>query len=686
MKTLSGLDYGVLIAFFAIILFVGLAMSRRASQNLESYFLGGRNLPWYLLGISGMSAWFDLTGTMIITSFLYLLGPLGLYIEFRGGAVLVLAFLLAYTGKWHRRSGCMTGAEWQTYRFGTGFSGEMLRLVSAVMGVVTTIGTLAYLVRGATLFMGMIFPVDPTLLTIGILAFASVYTVLSGFYGVVLTDLVQGCIMIVGCIVVSVIAWHQVPSADVLAATAAQVTGNTNWVASAPTWHADMPKGYEAYEALIMAALFYLARNILGGMGTGQEPRFFAARNPREASLQCLLQGLTVMFRWPLMISFAVLGIFLVAKMLPDSAAAVKTAEAIHAANPSLTAGSWHDYTSGLVHHPEKAPPELMKQIKDILGENWQAPLSLIGPYGTVNPEVVLPAVILHSMGSGLRGLLIVSLLAALMGALTGLVNGASALFVRDIYQNFLRPKAKNRELIIQAYISSVAIIALSFGLGLTAASINDLWSWLVMGLTAGGLGPALLRLYWWRANAWGMASGLLAGGLAAILQRAFAPAMPEWAQFSLMTGISIGATIIGSLVTKPTPREVVEVFYHTTKPFGWWKPFWKELPLATQKTWSLEHRNDLLSVISALVWQVCLFLLPMQFLTHNMQGFWTTLPIFLAGCTGLYFFWWKNLPPEDEKVADFASVAPAKQGELAHEIAGKIEETEIVHPRDPKA
>ena len=60
---------------------------------------------------------------MIITSFLYLLGPRGLYIEFRGGAVLVLAFLLAYTAKWHRRSGCMTSAEWNTYRFGAGFSG-----------------------------------------------------------------------------------------------------------------------------------------------------------------------------------------------------------------------------------------------------------------------------------------------------------------------------------------------------------------------------------------------------------------------------------------------------------------------------------------------------------------------------------------------------------------------------------
>jgi len=108
MHLLSSLDYGVIISFLLLILLVGLWMSRLASKSLENYFLGGRNLPWYMLGVSGMSGWFDLTGTMIITSFLYLLGPRGLFIEFRGGAVLILAFLIAYTGKWHRRSGCMT--------------------------------------------------------------------------------------------------------------------------------------------------------------------------------------------------------------------------------------------------------------------------------------------------------------------------------------------------------------------------------------------------------------------------------------------------------------------------------------------------------------------------------------------------------------------------------------------------
>ncbi len=673
MTSLSSLDYWIIGSFLVVILLVGLAASRLAARSLEHYFLGGRNLPWYLLGISGMSAWFDLTGTMIITSFLYLLGPRGLYIEFRGGAVLVLAFLLAYTAKWHRRSGCMTGAEWNTYRFGAGFSGEMVRLVSALIGIITTIGLLAYFVRGATLFMAAVFPVDPVWLTIGILSLASLYTVVAGFYGVVLSDVVQGAIMIIGCIVVSVLAWQYVPGAEALNAAAAQVTGNATWIDSSPAWHVTMPKGYEAYEALEMVAFFYLLRNILGGMATGGDTRYFASRNSREASLQCLLQGVTVMFRWPLMIGFAILGIFWVSKAIPGGDAVAHASDAIRIALPTLSESNWQVYTNEIVHHPEIAPAGLVDQLAQILGPDWRTSLPMVSSKGTVNPEVILPAVLLHQIPSGLRGLLIVALLSALMGALTGQVNTASSLFVRDIYQNFLRPKASNRELISMAYFSSGFIVIGSFLMALAANSINDIWAWFIMSLTAGALGPGLLRLYWWRTNAWGMVAGLMAGGAAAVVQRIYDPGMAEWLQFVTMTGVSLGFTVLGSLITGETPRDVVHYFYRTTRPFGFWGPFWKELPPDQKAKWSREHRFDFATVGCALIWQICLFLLPMQVLTHNWVGVATTGPIFLLGCVGLYFFWYRNLPPADEEIADFASRPPVQSPEELHSLESQV-------------
>ena len=153
MKYLNTLDYGIIVIYFAFLIGLGLYLKKKASASIEDYFLGGRNLPWWALGISGMAAWLDITGTMIITSFIFMLGPRGLFIEFRGGAVLVAAVLMLWAGKWHRRSQCITGAEWMIYRFGEGFGGQFARIVSAIAAMVGTIGMLAYMVKGVGLFL-----------------------------------------------------------------------------------------------------------------------------------------------------------------------------------------------------------------------------------------------------------------------------------------------------------------------------------------------------------------------------------------------------------------------------------------------------------------------------------------------------------------------------------------------------
>ena len=141
MGNFATIDVTIIVMYFMVTLIMGLIMTRQASKSMDHYFLGGRSIPWYLLGMAGMANWFDLTGTMIITSFLYMLGPRGLFIEFRGGACLILAFLIAYTGKWHRRSGCMTSAEWTTYRFGSGATSNWMRFLKAFMTIVTTVGS-----------------------------------------------------------------------------------------------------------------------------------------------------------------------------------------------------------------------------------------------------------------------------------------------------------------------------------------------------------------------------------------------------------------------------------------------------------------------------------------------------------------------------------------------------------------
>ena len=655
MPQLSLTDDVIIALYFALTLVVGVVMTRKAGRNLDEYFLGGRTLPWYLLGIAGMTAWFDLTGTMIVTSFLYLLGPRGLFIEFRGGAVLILPFMMAFTGKWHRRSGCLTAAEWITYRFGADRAAGWMRLLTAVMWTVLSIGLLAYLVRGTSLFVGQFVPYPPMVVTGVLVAICAVYTMLSGFYGVVLTDFVQGLIIIAACILIGVIAFHAVPDTAALGALAQRVTGNNLWTSSAPSLHTSMPRGYEMYESLLMFAAFYLLRNVIGGLGTGADSRYFGARSDRECGLQSMFQGLMIAFRWPLMISIAVLGLLLVDRCFPRAETVAQAAAVVHRHYPDANPAYWHDLTSAVINHPEAAPAGLVAELRGVLGPDWAAKLPLVGVNGIVNPEQILPAVLLNSVPTGLRGFFLVAMLAAMMSTLTATVNQAAAMMVNDIYRDRLRPAATNRELILASYFSSLAILGVGFWMGVNAGSINDLWSWLVMSLTAGMLAPQMLRLYWWRCNGWGVVAGTALGGVGSIAQRLIAPGMVEWQQFLLMIALSFGGTIIVSLLTPATPRETLRHFYRTTRPFGAWGPLREELTAEQRAADAREHRNDILAVPFIMVAQVALFLLTMQFMIHAYTALAWTTALFALALLGVYRFWWRALPPADNPGTELA-------------------------------
>lgn len=661
MTSLNIIDSSIIAVYLIITMGVGLIMTRKASQSMENYFLGGRALPWYLLGMAGMAMWFDLTGTMIITAFLYMLGPKGLFIEFRGGAVLVLAFLICFTGKWHRRSGCMTGAEWIAYRFGTGAEAKWMRFFKAAVTLLSTVGLLAYLVRGTSLFVGMFIPLSPMLVTGIIVAFCTVYTMLAGFYGVVLTDLVQGLIVLVACVIVSVMAFNLVPDSETLGQIAQSVTGSSTWTSSKPTFVTEMPPGYEAYDLLIVFMCFYLLRNVLVGFGTGDENRYFGARSDRDCTLQSILQGVTVAFRWPMMMGFAIMGLLLINNLFPDSTKIEETTAIIKEYKPDIKQSFWHEHTTSIINSPEKHDPVMLERIEATLGEDWKQRLPVVGYAGTVNPEQILPAVLLNSIPTGLRGLLIVAMLAAMMSTLTGEVNKTSAQCVKDIYQLAIRPHAKTKELIAVAYVSTGVIVALSFLMGIFADSINDIWGWFIMSLTAGGIGPYVLRLYWWRCNAWGQIGGTVLGGVAAVVQRIIAPDLSELIQFPLMTGISIVGTVGLSLMTPATPMNILKNFYVTTRPFGWWKPLRAQMEPTVLAEWDKEHKNDLLAVPFVMMTQITIFLLPMQLMIKTYTAFFITLPIFLVSLFGAYWFLWRNMPSKENPGTDRA--APITNG-----------------------
>lgn len=639
-------DYIFMGLYVLVLIFLGFYLKRLASRSLDNYICGGKNIPWWAMGISGMASFLDLAGTAVIVSFLFLLGPQGLFVEFRGGAVLVLPFMMLWTGKWHRRSGCLTGAQWNIYRFGDCWGGRASQFMGVVATVLTTIGMLAYLIIGAGIFLSTFLPFSPEACSLTLLVMATLYTMMSGFYGVIFTDLFQVCIILAAVIYISVKAFTGIGDAGEISEIAATVTGNPDWISSVPKWNVHMPEGYEVYKHLMIFASFYLVRTIVAGLGTGADPRYFGAKTDRECGKLSMLWTVLMTVRWPMMIGIAVMGLHLVNDLVPDQTKLKEAAALIHEANPETEKPQWGTLISSISNAPEEQDPALVASLQSLLGkEKWSEKMNLLSYEGTVNPEKILSSVLMISVGEGMRGVLVIALVAAALSTFGSWVNLATGQFVNDFYKKWMRPEANTRELIFASWGTVVGIVSCSFLFSLTLDSINDIWGWMMMGFGAGFLVPAFLRLYWWRFNGTASAIGTLIGIVAAIVQRLLWPELNEVWQFVFVLTVGFVSSVSIALLTAPTDPEVLRKMYIETRPFGVWGHLKETLTPEERAKTSREHRQDLLALPFAMIWQTCLFLAPMLFIIHNWQGFAGTCAIGIGAFAGIWFIWFRHQP-----------------------------------------
>ena len=203
-------------------------------------------------------------------------------------------------GKWLRRTGVMTGAEWMTVRFGEDGGGRFARVSYAVMAVVIAIAFVGFAEYGCGQFLHVFMPdYTPHQLAITLMGFTAIYTVLSGLYGVVCTGVIQFVIILVG----SGILIGMAVSMSSYEAVAAKVP--PEWFGFAPMWNWDHLNNWEmtaGYSMFFMAALVWVAKGSILSLGGPQQlydmQRFLAARSAREASKAGLTWGvaLTPMF------------------------------------------------------------------------------------------------------------------------------------------------------------------------------------------------------------------------------------------------------------------------------------------------------------------------------------------------------------------------------------------------------
>ena len=647
MDYFSITDYILFGVYLATLIAMGLLLKNKASGSLEDYFLGGRRLPWWLLGFSGMASWISLTGSMVIVAFLFMIGPRGIYVEFRGGVGLILIIMMLWTGKWHRRSDCMTGAEYMKFRFGEDIGGQSTRLISVAAGLLGTVGVLGLVIKGLGIFLAMFLPWSPLQCSMVFVGIVTFYTIFSGFYGVVVTDVFQSLLICVGAVGVCIVASRLIGNCDDFPALAQAVSGNSDWMRSMPCWETKLFPGYETYQKLIIYASFALCNNMLLGSSAGGDPKYFAARNDKECGKLSMLWGFFLAVRWPLMISFAVIGLFLVQDFFPDQNSIRLAVSAIRDTIPDITAVRWTDVINDVALNPASYP-ELVARLSEILGENWAEKVTMLSFHGTINPETIMPAVLRYNIPGGFRGVILIAMIAASMSTFDSIVNGCAGLFTRDLYQNIIRPKASNRELIYASYVFIFILVVLGFLFAYTIESINQIWGFIVMGLNAGLMVPAILKLYWWRFNAAGFVVGTAVGFILATLQWIFLRGMDERLQFVSLFGITLICTVVVTLFTRPTDKHILDNFYLKTRPFGFWKPFKVRLVSQSRLDMFKEHRGDLLSLPFGLIWLVTMFLVLMQLIIRTYDALFWTLPILTASSLALYFLWYRNLDKMD--------------------------------------
>ena len=603
---LTNLDLFIISAYVIATLIIGFWISKKATDNIKSYFLGGNKLPWWALGMSNASGMFDISGTMWMVYLLFIYGLKSVYIPWLW-PVFNQIFLMVFLSVWLRRSGVMTGAEWIRFRFGEGTGAMLSHLVVVAFALLSVLGFLAYSFIGIGKFSAAFFPwvlsADTELNEIyyGLIftAITTIYVVKGGMFSVVFTEVLQFVIMTIACITVGVIAMYQV-SPEMLAAAIPD-----GWQSLSFGWTLDLDwseqlaaantriseDGYSLFSIFIMLVLFKGVLQSMAGPAPNYDmQRILSAKSPGEAAKMSALVNVVMLFpRYMLVAGMVVLALAF-----------------------------------------------FMDELR-AMGDG-------------VDFEQILPFVIREFIPPGLLGLLLAGLLAAFMSTFAATTNAAPAYVVNDVYKRYIKSDANPRVYVQLSYLVSIVFVVLGTSIGLFIPSLNDIVLWIVSALYGGYTAANILKWYWWRFNGFGYFFGMLAGILAAIplavIDVSALNAFPFLFLFCVL------ACVCGSLLTAPDDMEVLKHFYRKTRPWGFWGPVLAALQQEDPSIRSNKNfRRDALNVMVGIVWQTGLTALPIFLVIRHWPGFLVTA--FVVGLTTLFlkFNWYDQLEEYPEGI-----------------------------------
>jgi MFS family permease len=230
------------------------------------------------------------------------------------------------------------------------------------------------------------------------------------------------------------------------------------------------------------------------------------------------------------------------------------------------------------------------------------------------------------------------------MGTFSGTLNAAQAYIINDIYLKYINPRASNKTVMRANYLTGIVVVTIGIILGFFAKDVNSVLQWIVGGLYGGYIAANLFKWYWWRFNAngffWGMASGIIAALV--FLKIYDGLFLYIWPVLFL---ISIAGCLIGTFTAPPTAWDVLEKFYTTVRPWGWWQPV--HARVIEKNPSFLANKNmklDLFNVSLGIIAQCCLTILPMYVVLWMKLPLFITLVVLAAIVLILKKTWWDRL------------------------------------------
>ncbi len=311
--TMHWVDIAIIIFYLCVIVTIGFIVKKMATSKLDNYYLAGRNMPWWLLGMAGCSSYIDMTGTMAMIGALYYLGLKSIWMTHIFWGWLIIAGYMAYQAKWIRRSGVMTFAEWNETRYGKNKDAEMARVAAATFLLLLMIFNLIYVAVGIGKFAEEFLPFTREQSTFMVFAVVGIYVTLGGFLGVIITDIMQTILIAIGAVLLTFFVF----SNDIVVDLAAQAPG---WSSIGLSWNlwdnltATAPAAYHHYYLfgpMMLYGFTWMVFRILAGPNVWDFQFFLTARSSRDAALAGGMWTVGYTLRWIIAIAFMVLGISL---------------------------------------------------------------------------------------------------------------------------------------------------------------------------------------------------------------------------------------------------------------------------------------------------------------------------------------------------------------------------------------